>query len=249
MKREGHEAEPDCGSSRLRDARALPLHPAGAQAPDPLSRHAEGSGDLTCPTGLFIVLDGVEGCGKSTQIRLLADHLRAQGREVVVTVEPGGTPVGQRVRELLLDPQYPEMTPLTEVLLFCASRAQHCDEVIRPALNAGKVVVCDRFASSTIVYQGIAGDVGLAIVRAINAAATGGLEPDLLIVLDLDPAAGMRRKFGDAAASGDRIEEKSLEFHQRVRQGFLDYAAECGPRAVVIAALNPPKRIKPPTKK
>ena len=192
---------------------------------------------------LFLVLDGVEGCGKSTQLRLLAEHLRSLGRDVVVTLEPGGTPVGQRVRELLLDPRYPEMTPLTEVLLFCASRAQHCHEVIRPALAAGKIVVCDRFASSTVVYQGYAGEVDPETIRRINDAATGGLEPDLLIILDLPPEAGLRRKFGDAAASGDRIEEKSLDFHRRVREGFLEYARHNGPFATVVDASADPAAV------
>lgn len=184
----------------------------------------------------FIVMDGVEGCGKSTQIRLLADHLTAEGREVLVTHEPGGTPIGERVRDLLLDPSHPEMTPLTEMMLFCASRAQHCEEIIRPALEAGRTVLCDRFASSTAVYQGYAGGLGFEAVAAVNDVSTGGLRPDLLIVLDLDPVIGLRRKFGDCDPEGDRIEEKRLEFHRDVRQGFLEYARLREGRAVVINA-------------
>jgi len=187
-------------------------------------------------TGSFIVMDGVEGCGKSTQIKLLAEALRAENYEVTVTHEPGGTPVSERVRELLLDPQYPEMTSLTEVMLFCASRAQHCEQVIRPALQAGRMVVCDRFASATCAYQGYAGSLGLELVDSVNRIATGGLEPDLLFVLDLDPAVGLRRKFGDDEASGDRIEEKSLGFHRQVREGFLEYARLRPERSVVIDA-------------
>jgi dTMP kinase len=192
---------------------------------------------------LFLVLDGVEGCGKSTQVRLLAERLRAEGTPVVLTHEPGGTPVGERVRQLLLDPAFPEMTPLTEVMLFCASRAQHCAEVILPALQEGKVVVCDRFASSTAVYQGFAGGLGLDTILRVNEVATGGLEPDLLVVLDLDPAIGMRRKFGNEAASGDRIEEKSLAFHRKVREGFLEYARRFPGRAVVLNAGDTPEAI------
>lgn len=192
---------------------------------------------------LFLVLDGVEGCGKSTQVRLLAERLRAEGTPVVLTHEPGGTPVGERVRQLLLDPAFPEMTPLTEVMLFCASRAQHCAEVILPALQEGKVVVCDRFASSTAVYQGYAGGLGLDTILRVNEVATGGLEPDLLVVLDLDPAIGMRRKFGNEAASGDRIEEKSLAFHRKVREGFLEYARRFPGRAVVLSADATPEAI------
>lgn len=190
-------------------------------------------------SGIFIVLDGVEGCGKSTQSKLLAEALRKQGREVLLTHEPGGTPVGEAIRRVLLDPAYPEMTPLTEVLLFCASRAQHCEESIVPALQAGRVVICDRFASATLAYQGYAGRVGPETVRAINDLATAGLQPDMTLVLDADPLVGLRRKFGEAAASGDRIEEKSLSFHQAVREGFLELARRDPERYRVIAADRP----------
>jgi dTMP kinase len=192
---------------------------------------------------LFIVLDGVEGCGKSTQVKLLAARLEQDGAQVVVTHEPGGTPVGERIRTLLLDPAYPEMTALTEVMLFCASRAQHCAQIIAPALAAGKMVVCDRFASSTAVYQGYAGGLGMETIVGVNAVATGGLEPDLLVVLDLDPALGMRRKFGEKPAHGDRIEEKSAQFHQKVREGFLEYARLRPERSVVVSADAPPEEI------
>jgi dTMP kinase len=194
-------------------------------------------------SGLFVVLDGVEGCGKSTQSRLLAEALRVAGREVLLTHEPGGTPVGEAIRRLLLDPAYPEMTPLTEVLLFCASRAQHCEQVIAPALQAGRTVICDRFASATLAYQGFAGQVGAETVRAINGLATAGLTPALTLILDADPLLGLRRKFGDAAASGDRIEEKSLAFHQAVRDGFLQVAALDPGRCLVIEADAPPEAV------
>jgi len=187
-------------------------------------------------SGKFIVLDGVEGCGKSTQIRMLAEAVRTSGAQVTVTHEPGGTPIGERVRELILSPAYPEMTPLTEVMLFCASRAQHCEQIIVPALQEGHVVICDRFASATAVYQGYAGGLGLDVVDRVNDVATGGLTPDLLIVLDIDPAVGLRRKFGAERPTGDRIEEKSLQFHQRVREGFLAYARRYPQTAVVINA-------------
>ncbi len=175
-------------------------------------------------TGRFVVIDGGEGCGKSTQIQLLAEHLRALGHVVTVTREPGGTPVGERIRALLLDPAHPEMDPVTEVLLFCASRAQHCRELILPALERGEIVLCDRFSESTAAYQGFAGGLGFDIVRQVNDVATGGLEPDLLVILDLDPIVGLRRKAGEHAHDADRIEQRSLDFHQRVREGFLEYA-------------------------
>ena len=188
----------------------------------------------------FIVLDGVEGCGKSTQAGLLADHLRGQGHEVVLTHEPGGTPVGEAIRTLILDPAYPEMTPLTEVMLFCASRAQHCEQVIRPALQRGAWVVCDRFSSATIAYQGFAGGLGPETVHRVNEVATAGLEPDVLIVLDADPMVGWERKFGDGSqALADRIEHKSMEFHQAVRQGFLAQAEARTGRVAVLDASMP----------
>jgi len=190
-------------------------------------------------TSRFIVLDGVEGCGKSTQIRRLSEYLTASGYTVTQTVEPGGTPVGLKVRELLLDPAYSEMTPLTELMLFCASRAQHCDEVIRPALDAGNIVLCDRFASATVVYQGYAGGLDVATIETVNHIATRGLQPDLLIVLDIDPGIGMTRKLG-AGMTADRIEEKSLEFHRKVRDGFLTYAQAHSDFAVVVDADRDP---------
>lgn len=191
--------------------------------------------------GSFIVLDGVEGCGKSTQARLLAAALEQQGVQMVLTHEPGGTAIGEAIRELLLDPDN-EMHELTETFLFCAARAQHVLEVIRPALESGHTVICDRFASSTMVYQGLAGGVGVEQVEALNSYATGGLQPDLLIILDLDPLAGLRRKSAERA---DRIEMKSMEFHQQVREGFLAYAESLGERAAVIDADRPPEVVAP----
>lgn len=191
----------------------------------------------------FIVMDGVEGCGKSTQVRLVSDLLRTQGHELTVTHEPGGTAVGERIRELLLDPTYPEMSSLTEVMLFCASRAQHCEQVIRPALQAGHTVLCDRFASATAAYQGYAGGLGVDLVRDVNRVATGGLAPDLLVILDLDPEIGLRRKFGHEAVAGDRIEEKSMEFHRLVREGFLAYARAHERTAVVVDADAEPEQV------
>lgn len=184
----------------------------------------------------FIVFDGVEGCGKSTQARLLAEALNGRGERVVQTLEPGGTAIGEAIRALLLNPAFGEMHELTEAFLFCADRAQHVLEVVRPALEAGKTVISDRFASSTMVYQGYAGGLGAEAVEILTWYATRGLQPDLLVILDLDPAAGLRRKRGDAA---DRIERKSLEFHERVRAGFRVYAETLGGRAVVLDADRP----------
>ena len=184
----------------------------------------------------FIVFDGVEGCGKSTQSRLLAEALAAQGANVVQTLEPGGTAIGEAIRACLLNPSFSEMHELTEAFLFCADRAQHVLEVVRPALESGKVVISDRYASSTMVYQGFAGGLGAEAVEVLTWYATKGLQPDLLIILDIDPGEGLRRKRGDAA---DRIEQKSLEFHERVRDGFRQYAEHLGSRAIVLDADRP----------
>ncbi len=193
---------------------------------------------MRCPYRC-IVRDGVDGAGKSTQLERLAAALRDAGEDVVVTVEPGGTPVGEAVRALLLSPDHREMTPLTEALLFCASRAQHVAQVIRPALAAGKVVLCDRYSAATFAYQGHAGEVGVELVGTLDAAATGGLVPDMTIILDLSPEDGLRRKFGDArGASGDRIERNEPEFHRRVREGFLEYARRCPERTAVVDAAR-----------
>lgn len=185
--------------------------------------------------GLFVVIDGCEGTGKSTQIGWLAESFRQVGRDVILTLEPGGTDVGVAIRTLLLDPKYHEMLPMTELCLFSAARAQHCDQVIRPALHDGKVVVSDRYDAATYAYQGYAGSVGVETVRKITEL-TSGLDPDLALIFDLDPEIGMARKFGDEP---DRIEQKALDFHQRVRAGFLAYAAERDYAVIVDADATP----------
>ena len=184
----------------------------------------------------FIVLDGVEGAGKSTQIARLAQTLREMGEDVLVTLEPGGTPVGSVIRQILLSPEH-EITPLTEIFLFCASRAQHCDEVIRPALEAGRLVLCDRFSAATFAYQGHAGEAGEELVVRLDAEATRGLVPDMTVILDLPPEEGMRRKFSrDGADAADRIERNALAYHQRVREGFHRYAQRYPERTAIVDA-------------
>ncbi|HYN17884.1 MAG TPA: dTMP kinase, partial [Actinomycetes bacterium] len=162
--------------------------------------------------GRLIAFEGVEGAGKSTQLELLRRELEGRGREVVVTREPGGTPVGERVRALLLDPEV-EIHPRAEALLFAAARAELVERVIRPALERGAVVLCDRYLDSSLAYQGGARGLGRGPVEEVNRFATGGLLPDLVVLLDLDPAEGLRRRPGDR----DRIEALDLEFHRRVR--------------------------------
>jgi dTMP kinase len=184
--------------------------------------------------GIFVAFEGGEGAGKSTQIGRAASWLRKLNRDVVETREPGGTPLGREVRKLVLDPGG-HVTPRTEALLYAADRAQHVETVIRPALAAGKIVLTDRYADSTLAYQG-AGR-GLADARLITTWATGGLLPDLTVLLDLGPEVGLRR--ANLRAVPDRLEGASLAFHQAVRDGFRALAAETPQRyAVIDAALD-----------
>ncbi len=173
---------------------------------------------------LFVTFEGIEGCGKSTQLRLLASHLRAGGRDVVETREPGGTAAGQALRRLLLGADAVPLTPLAELLLYCADRAQHVNELIRPALAAGRIVLCDRFSDSTIAYQGYARGLDLDVVRGLDARARDGLAPDVTILLDCSVSEGLRRAHRRNDA-GDRFEREAEAFHERVRGGFHALAA------------------------
>jgi dTMP kinase len=169
--------------------------------------------------GLFLSLDGVDGTGKSTQCRLLADYLRSQGRTVTVCIDPGGTAIGNHIRQLLLDERQ-QMSVGCEMFLFMASRAQLVDEVIRPAVAAGQVVVSDRFLLANVVYQGHAGGLDPQRIWDIGQTATGGLLPDLTLVLDLPVEFALERR----KATADRLESRDLDFHRRVRDGFLTEA-------------------------
>jgi dTMP kinase len=203
---------------------------------------------MTGHPGKFIVLDGVEGCGKSTQARLLAEWLEAHGTSALLTHEPGATAIGAELRRLLLESEA-ERTPLTEAYLFCADRAEHVSTVIVPALLEGKWVVCDRFSAATFAYQVWAGGVDQAAFLAIDETARAGLKaapgpetakgrPDLTVILDLAPAEGMARKAGAGAA--DRIEQRGADYHRRVREGFLRYGQHVGgPVAIICAEAEP----------
>lgn len=183
---------------------------------------------------MFITFEGPEGSGKSTALRALAEHLQSRGIEVVCTREPGGGTLGPRVRELLLHGG--DLDPRAEIFLFLADRSQHGVEVIRPALAAGKVVLCDRYADSTVVYQGHARGFDVEQLRAWNALATGGLVPDLTLLFDLEPEAGLAR-----IAHKDRLDAEPLAFHQRVRAGFLREAASEPERWVILSADQTPE--------
>jgi dTMP kinase len=173
--------------------------------------------------GLFVTIEGPEGSGKTVVARRLAAELTARGRVVRLTREPGGTRLGERVREILLGRADLGIGPRADALLFNAARAQLVQEVISPALQAGEVVVCARFADSTLAYQGYGAGLPVGELRALASVATGGLEPDLTILLDVDPETGIRRKTAEAR---NRFETFDLTFHRRVREGFLELARE-----------------------
>lgn len=194
----------------------------------------------------FITLEGGEGGGKSTQADLLARALEAQGRAVVTTREPGGTPLGKKIREILLSGRNHGLAPASELLLYAADRAQHVREVIRPALDQGKIVLSDRFQDSTTVYQGIGRGLNPTWLDLLSEMATEGLKPDLTIILDLDPAIGLKRshaRLQSENSSEDRFEKEALEFHQKVRRGFLDLAGKEPGRFVVVDATPAPMEI------
>jgi dTMP kinase len=186
-------------------------------------------------TGLFITFEGGEGCGKSTQIAALKARLEAMGKTVVQTREPGGTALGESVRNLL---QYDDagqgMSPEAELLLFAASRAQHVRELIAPAIAEGQIVLCDRFLDSTTVYQGVARAIDSKKVDTINQFAIGDTKPDLTILIDLPPEIGLARVHARSDGKLDRMEKEAIEFFQAVRQGYLDLAKSEPKRFLVV---------------
>lgn len=192
--------------------------------------------------GTFIVFEGGEGAGKSTQVALLAQELRLHGRDVVVTREPGGTPSAEAIRELVLDQSHSGLDPRAEALLFAAARAEHVAVLIEPALAAGQTVICDRFIDSSVAYQGLGRQLGVERIRELSQWATRGLDSDLTIVLDIDPAVGLTRA-GQVSEAPDRMESEALEFHQMVRDAFLSAAARSPHRYRVIDASASPESV------
>jgi dTMP kinase len=205
----------------------VPGHPNGKTRPAPVHR------------GLLIAFEGGEGAGKTTQARLLAIWLREQGYDVIATQEPGATKVGMRLRALLLDTAHTGMSSRAETLMYAADRAEHVDAMIRPALERGAVVVTDRYVDSSLAYQGRGRNLPVAEIAGLNQWATGGLRPDLTILLDLPPLAGLVRR----APSADRLEAEPTEFHQRVREGFLALARAEPQRYLVLDATRPQEQL------
>jgi len=187
---------------------------------------------------MFISFEGPDGSGKSSQIPDLADKLQKAGYEVLLTREPGGTEIGDQVRKVLFDMLNNAMHPRSETLLFLASRAQLVEEVIRPALADGKIVLSDRYADSTLAYQGFGHRVDLEQLRSIVHYATGGLKPDLTLLLDVDPGEGLRRR--DSGGDWNRLDDYDLEFHERVRAGYHELVVAEPDRWVVIDAAQEP---------
>ena len=183
------------------------------------------------PIGKFVTFEGIEGVGKTTQLRLAAEWLKSRGASVLATAEPGGTPLGQKIREILLNRNAWAINAEAELLLFAAARAQHVRETIMPALEEGRWVLCDRFSDATLAYQGFGRGIDTAFLRCLNAFSARSLTPDLTLLFDLPVAVGLARARERAAglhpeAAEDRFEQEALVFHERIRKGYLSLAAE-----------------------
>jgi dTMP kinase len=187
--------------------------------------------------GQFITFEGIDGSGKTTQFRMLGNWLRDRGKEVVETVEPGGTAIGQQIRKILLDPANAGIQPRAELLLYFASRAQNVDQVIRPGLDAGHIVLCDRFTDSTLVYQGAGRGIDTNVVLDLDRIACRGLKPDVTFLIDIDLETSLtraKRRNDRIGQSESRIDEESVAFHERVCQGYLALAGSEPERFIVI---------------
>lgn len=197
---------------------------------------------------MFITLEGMEGCGKSTQCALLVEHFTRLGFDVLRTLEPGGSVLGKELRRILLDPANSDLSPVSELFLYLADRAQHVGTVIRPALAQDRVVICDRFADSTVVYQGYGRGLEPSLLRQLNDTAVQGFWPDATVLLDLAPEQGLRRALTrnmreNKARTEGRFEAESLAFHTRVREGYLTWAALNRERFLVVDADRTPEQV------
>jgi dTMP kinase len=191
---------------------------------------------------MFITFEGVEGSGKTTHIRAAAEYLQHRGYECVITREPGATKIGAKIRDILLDPANKRLNSNAELLLYLADRVQHIEEIILPALSAGKIVLCDRFTDSTLAYQGYARGMNINLIRNLHESALPQLKPDMTILADLSPEIGLQRKFQDKVET--RFELETLPFHQKVRQGYLHLAALEPDRFRIIDASKPEPEVR-----
>ncbi len=188
-------------------------------------------------SGFFMTIEGIEGAGKTTQMEMLADFLRKRGKSPHITREPGATRIGENIRQLLLDPDQQKMCSRTEILLYAADRAQHVEEIIKPALNRGKIIISDRYYDSTLAYQGFGRNLNREMLSKIVNWAVDGCHPDLTLLLDVDPARGLQRARSLSADQlGDRLEREELSFHERVRKGYKALARENEKRFKIIDA-------------
>jgi dTMP kinase len=193
---------------------------------------------------MFISLEGIEGCGKTTQIRQLSIYLEERGQPHVVTREPGGTAIGEKIRSILLDPASKDLVPTAELLLYMADRAQHINELIKPCLSEGKIVVCDRYFDATVVYQGFARGLDTRFILDLHRILFQDLKPDLTLLLDLPPRIGLARAWqeldsGSRCGTESRFEEEAINFHEKVRQGYLELARLEPTRFKIIDASGP----------
>jgi len=197
---------------------------------------------------LFITFEGIEGCGKTTQIRHLANILKNHNIPFISTLEPGGTSVGMKIRQLLLDSNNVNLSPLAELILYAADRAQHVNEVIKPSLDRRKWVVCDRFFDATVVYQGIARGLDMELIQILNKKVTQGVRPDLTFLLDCPVDIGLnrakKRNLEENLEGQDRFEREKLTFHEKVREGYLELARNNSDRFRIIDASNDIDKIK-----
>jgi dTMP kinase len=198
---------------------------------------------------MFITLEGIEGSGKTTQMRFIADFLRQRGQDCLLTREPGGTAIGARIRAILLDPESRGLDPLTELLLYTADRVQHVTELVGPALASGRTVLCDRYFDATLVYQGYARGLGLELIRELHRLMLAGLRPDLTLLLDLSPEEGLARAWGEiknGSRTGRecRFEKEAIAFHEKVRAGYLMLARNEPDRFRVIDASRPVEDVR-----
>jgi dTMP kinase len=198
---------------------------------------------------MFITLEGIEGSGKTTQIEYLVAFFENKGNPCVITREPGGTVIGNKIRAILLDPECKDMDAKTELLLYMADRAQHIHSLVKPSLAAGKTVLCDRYFDATLVYQGYARGLNIALIKNLHATLFEDLKPDVTILLDLAPQVGLQRAWkqlnnGQRSNKEGRFEEEKLEFHQRVREGYLELAKAEPDRFHIIDAAQDEQKVR-----